>query len=182
MFRLVQFNIKTHGMLVNSKLFWQRFFSFLIGWIFLYQDWHRMCTGREKLTPESVEFEGQLQYVSDAVLAFANAFKCVPFWTQYCWICEKQDKQKKKHLIYARDSESSEQAFITKNKYIAKGRIDLMNDLISFFPSTQGHAPSFVLRSEGPLQGNVAHRWQRTAQISEKSRVHRWVFFFRKSI
>ncbi|XP_046460582.1 metabotropic glutamate receptor 2-like isoform X1 [Daphnia pulex] len=39
------------------------------------QDWQRMCTGREKLTPESVEFEGQLQYVSDAVLAFANAFK-----------------------------------------------------------------------------------------------------------
>ena len=41
-----------------------------------------MCTGREKLTAESVEFEGQLQYVSDAVLAFAYAFKYVPFWTQ----------------------------------------------------------------------------------------------------
>nr|CAH0109497.1 unnamed protein product [Daphnia galeata] len=39
------------------------------------QDWHRMCTGQEKLTPEGTEFEGQLQYVSDAVLAFANAFK-----------------------------------------------------------------------------------------------------------
>jgi metabotropic X receptor len=34
-----------------------------------------MCTGREKLTPEGTEFEGQLQYVSDAVMAFANAFK-----------------------------------------------------------------------------------------------------------
>uniref|UniRef100_A0A0P5A5G2 Metabotropic glutamate receptor n=1 Tax=Daphnia magna TaxID=35525 RepID=A0A0P5A5G2_9CRUS len=39
------------------------------------QDWHRMCTGREKLTAEGTEFEGQLQYVSDAVMAFANAFK-----------------------------------------------------------------------------------------------------------
>lgn len=36
-----------------------------------------MCTGREKLTAEGTEFEGQLQYVSDAVMAFANAFKYV---------------------------------------------------------------------------------------------------------
>ncbi|XP_046460552.1 metabotropic glutamate receptor 2-like [Daphnia pulex] len=39
------------------------------------QDWDRTCTGQEQLTPEGTEFEGQLQYVSDAVMAFANAFK-----------------------------------------------------------------------------------------------------------
>ncbi|XP_045023911.1 metabotropic glutamate receptor 2 isoform X3 [Daphnia magna] len=39
------------------------------------QNWQRTCTGREKLSPEGTEFERQLQYVSDAVMAFANAFK-----------------------------------------------------------------------------------------------------------
>ena len=36
-----------------------------------------MCTGEEKLSLEDTEFEGQLQYVSDAVMAFAYAFKLV---------------------------------------------------------------------------------------------------------
>lgn len=39
------------------------------------QDWERMCTGLEELTADGIEFEAQLQYVSDAVLAFAYAFK-----------------------------------------------------------------------------------------------------------
>jgi hypothetical protein len=56
-----------------------------------------------------------------------------------------------------------------------------MNDLFLFciwiHPFSQGHAPNFVLRSQRPLQGNVAHRRQRTAQIFETGRVHRWVTF-----
>ena len=35
------------------------------------------CTGEEKLTPENTPFEAQLQYVSDAVMAFAWALKYV---------------------------------------------------------------------------------------------------------
>ena len=35
----------------------------------------RNCSGNEKLTAENTEFEGQLQFVSDAVIAFAHAFR-----------------------------------------------------------------------------------------------------------
>ena len=35
----------------------------------------RKCSGSEKLTAENTEFEGQLQFVSDAVMAFAHAFR-----------------------------------------------------------------------------------------------------------
>lgn len=34
-----------------------------------------MCTGDEKLTARNTQFEAQLQFVSDAVMAFAYAFK-----------------------------------------------------------------------------------------------------------
>ena len=33
------------------------------------------CTGKEKLTKENTQFEAQLQFVSDAVMAFAHAFR-----------------------------------------------------------------------------------------------------------
>ena len=39
------------------------------------QGYQRNCTGREVLTQENIQFEGQLQFVSDAVMAFAHAFK-----------------------------------------------------------------------------------------------------------
>ncbi|XP_068207729.1 metabotropic glutamate receptor 2-like isoform X1 [Palaemon carinicauda] len=35
----------------------------------------RNCTGKEKLTDENTEFEAQLQFVSDAVMAFGYAFR-----------------------------------------------------------------------------------------------------------
>lgn len=35
----------------------------------------RACTGRERLTEENTQFEAQLQFVSDAVMAFAHAFR-----------------------------------------------------------------------------------------------------------
>eukprot|EP00094_Tigriopus_californicus_P006471 TCALIF_06232-PA protein Name:"Similar to Grm4 Metabotropic glutamate receptor 4 (Mus musculus)" AED:0.16 eAED:0.17 QI:0/0.53/0.42/0.92/0.61/0.71/14/130/758 len=35
----------------------------------------RACTGRERLTDENTQFEAQLQFVSDAVMAFAHAFR-----------------------------------------------------------------------------------------------------------
>jgi metabotropic X receptor len=34
-----------------------------------------MCTGEERLTKENTQFEAQLQFVSDAVMAFAYAFR-----------------------------------------------------------------------------------------------------------
>ncbi len=34
-----------------------------------------MCTGEERLTKENTQFEAQLQFVSDAVMAFAHAFR-----------------------------------------------------------------------------------------------------------
>lgn len=39
------------------------------------QNYNRTCTGTEKLTKENTQFEAQLQFVSDAVMAFAHAFK-----------------------------------------------------------------------------------------------------------
>lgn len=46
------------------------------------QNYTRECTGREKLTRENTQFEAQLQFVSDAVMAFAHAFKWVLKWKQ----------------------------------------------------------------------------------------------------
>lgn len=55
----------------------KKLFIFLVVVVafFFFQNWQRMCTGLEKLTADGIEFEGQLQYVSDAVMAFAHAFK-----------------------------------------------------------------------------------------------------------
>ena len=39
------------------------------------QDYRKVCTGKEKLTKDNTQFEAQLQFVSDAVMAFAYAFK-----------------------------------------------------------------------------------------------------------
>ena len=39
------------------------------------QDYKRNCSGNEKLTKENTQFEAQLQFVSDAVMAFAHAFR-----------------------------------------------------------------------------------------------------------
>ena len=39
------------------------------------QAYTRICTGKERLTKENTQFEAQLQFVSDAVMAFAYAFK-----------------------------------------------------------------------------------------------------------
>ena len=41
------------------------------------QNWKRTCTGLEKLSRDGMEFEAQLQYVSDAVMAFAYAFRSI---------------------------------------------------------------------------------------------------------
>lgn len=55
------------------------------------QGYQRNCTGHEVLTQENIQFEGQLQFVSDAVMAFAHAFKamhteeCGP---DYVGLCE----------------------------------------------------------------------------------------------
>ncbi|KAI5639157.1 receptor family ligand binding region domain-containing protein [Phthorimaea operculella] len=38
-------------------------------------EWSRACTGREQLANSNVEFEAQLQFVADAVLAFAHAIR-----------------------------------------------------------------------------------------------------------
>ena len=35
----------------------------------------RNCTGHEPVTRNNTQFEAQLQFVSDAVMAFAHAFK-----------------------------------------------------------------------------------------------------------
>ena len=40
-----------------------------------YNNYSRSCTGKERLTSENTQFEAQLQFVSDAVMAFAHAFK-----------------------------------------------------------------------------------------------------------
>lgn len=37
--------------------------------------YNKMCTTKEKLTKSNTMFEAQLQFVSDAVMAFAHAFK-----------------------------------------------------------------------------------------------------------
>lgn len=37
--------------------------------------WRRACSGRERLRAADVEFEGQLQFVADAVLAFVVALR-----------------------------------------------------------------------------------------------------------
>ena len=39
------------------------------------QGYHATCTGDERLTKENTQFEAQLQFVSDAVMAFAYAFR-----------------------------------------------------------------------------------------------------------
>ena len=39
------------------------------------QNYSRTCTGKEKLLAEETEIEAQLQFVSDAVMAFAYAFR-----------------------------------------------------------------------------------------------------------
>ena len=39
------------------------------------QHYDRNCSGNEKLTKENTQFEAQLQFVSDAVMAFAHAFR-----------------------------------------------------------------------------------------------------------
>ena len=44
-------------------------------WDTPYNNYSRSCTGKEKLTSENTQFEAQLQFVSDAVMAFAHAFK-----------------------------------------------------------------------------------------------------------
>ena len=40
------------------------------------QNYKRNCSGNERLTKENTQFEAQLQFVSDAVMAFAYAFRC----------------------------------------------------------------------------------------------------------
>ncbi|KAL5285744.1 GPRMGL5 family protein [Megaselia abdita] len=40
-----------------------------------YNDYNRTCTTQERLTKENTDFEDQLQFVSDAVMAFAYALK-----------------------------------------------------------------------------------------------------------
>lgn len=42
-----------------------------------YQNFTKICTGEEKLTSENTRFEAQLQFVSDAVMAFAYALRFV---------------------------------------------------------------------------------------------------------
>ena len=39
------------------------------------RNYTRRCTGRERLTAANTQFEAQLQFVSDAVMAFAHAFR-----------------------------------------------------------------------------------------------------------
>ena len=39
------------------------------------QNYKQTCSGNERLTRENTKFEAQLQFVSDAVMAFAHAFK-----------------------------------------------------------------------------------------------------------
>ena len=39
------------------------------------QNYNKSCSGNERLTRENTKFEAQLQFVSDAVMAFAHAFK-----------------------------------------------------------------------------------------------------------
>ena len=39
------------------------------------KDFSKKCTGTERLTKENTQFEAQLQFVSDAVMAFAHAFR-----------------------------------------------------------------------------------------------------------
>lgn len=39
------------------------------------QKYTRHCTGKEKLTKQNTVFEDQLQFVSDAVMAFGHAIK-----------------------------------------------------------------------------------------------------------
>ncbi|XP_035825890.1 metabotropic glutamate receptor 4-like [Aplysia californica] len=39
------------------------------------QHYNKTCTGHERIDPDSFEMEAQLQFVSDAVMAFAHAFK-----------------------------------------------------------------------------------------------------------
>ena len=41
------------------------------------QGYQTVCTGEERLTKDNTQFEAQLQFVSDAVMAFAHAFKWV---------------------------------------------------------------------------------------------------------
>lgn len=40
-----------------------------------YNQYSRTCTKQERLTREDTDFEDQLQFVSDAVMAFAVALK-----------------------------------------------------------------------------------------------------------
>ncbi len=39
------------------------------------RNYSRACTGKERLTAQNTQFEAQLQFVSDAVMAFAHAFR-----------------------------------------------------------------------------------------------------------
>ncbi|XP_069961044.1 metabotropic glutamate receptor 4-like [Cherax quadricarinatus] len=39
------------------------------------RDYDKLCTGQEKLTTTNTQFEAQLQFVSDAVMAFGYAFR-----------------------------------------------------------------------------------------------------------
>jgi len=39
------------------------------------QQYTKMCTGQEKLAKNNTAFEDQLQFVSDAVMAFAHAVR-----------------------------------------------------------------------------------------------------------
>lgn len=43
------------------------------------KQYKRTCTGREKLTRNNTDFEDQLQFVSDAVMAFAYALRSMNF-------------------------------------------------------------------------------------------------------
>jgi hypothetical protein len=47
-----------------------------------------MCTGQEKLQKNNTAFEDQLQFVSDAVMAFAHAVRCVltpVYFLRFLW-------------------------------------------------------------------------------------------------
>ena len=51
------------------------------------QGYRQVCTGEERLTRENTQFEAQLQFVSDAVMAFAHAFRFVLLSLFFLFLC-----------------------------------------------------------------------------------------------
>ena len=67
-----------NGALSSSSEFWEGHFEcrYPGGLSTPYnRNYSRTCTGKERLTEANTQFEAQLQFVSDAVMAFAHAFK-----------------------------------------------------------------------------------------------------------